>query len=227
MTLEFLLTLAYSFSENNILEWLEFEYEGQHHRMTTMQVRECFCVVSEPSIDWNVRRVGEHPLNWWHIITGSVHNARDCYNYSIPNPTIALCQKLFAMCLCGKDEINKVPAKDLQYLWYEALECPLTLDWAGLFVSRCHDARTKNTGKIAMGGMITLLVSQFADVERLDGERSHNPLVPDGHRYTIEWLQSHHCVYKLVLADRDEEDEQDEWLWPFSQNNDTFIHLPK
>lgn len=220
MTREFLTTLTFEFTENKILKWLSFEYEGQRYTMSAADVREAFSISGEPSEAWGIDTVGTRPTDWWQLVTGTIHGTeRDTYNYSIPNPALVLCHKVFAMCFCGKGEVNKIPAVDLQYLWSVAPECPMIPDWAGLFVSRCHDARTKSAGKIAMGGMITLLVKQFVDIVPLEKNDSTDPPVKGGHLYSNDWLESHHIVHRLV--------DRFEWLWPFGRNDDTFIHLPK
>ena len=220
MTREFLSTLTFEFTENKILKWLSFEYQGQRYTMSAADVREAFSISGEPSDAWGLDTVGTHPTDWWQLVTGTVHGTeRDTYNYNIPNPALVLCHKVFAMCFCGKGEVNKIPAIDLQYLWSVAPECPMIPDWAGLFVSRCHDARTKSAGKIAMGGMITLLVGQFVNIAPLDRNDSADPPVKGGHLYSHDWLESHHIVHRLV--------DRFEWLWPFGRNDDTFIHLPK
>ena len=151
--------------------------------MTAAEVRAAFGIGVGPSGDWSVETVGQNPQIWWQVITGGAYSARHSYNYQLPNPALTLCHKVFAMCFCGKGEVNKVPALDLQYLWATAMECTMVPDWAGLFAQRCAVARTMDKGKITMGGMISLLVSQFVDLSPLNVNDSPDPPVPGGHIY--------------------------------------------
>ena len=122
------------------------------------------------------------------------------------------------MCFCGKGEVNMVPALDLQYLWATAMECLMVPDWAGLFASRCASTRTTEKGKITMGGMISLLVSQFVDLSPLNANDSPDPPIPGGHIYTRHWLRTYKLLYEL-------EDLQG-YLWPYGPDGETSIHLP-
>ena len=106
------------------------------------------------------------------------------------NMCTSLTHKVLALCFFGQGKVNKVSREDLKLLWTLSQECELIPDWAGLFITSCHKARTHDRGKISMGGMISLLIQALLDdISALSSSGSKDPPL-GGFVYDITWLRN-------------------------------------
>ena len=218
LTRDFLATFRF-WPEKGILEGIEFSYKGQKYSMTAAEVRECFGITAEPSPLWGPEHIGDNPGIWWSTVTGCRHGEDEAYNYQIPHPSLRLAHKVLSMCFFGQGEVNKAPLQDITFLWALAQECPMVPDWAGLFMQRCHNVRSKKGGKIAMGGMITLLVQSQVDIDHLEADDSDDPPLTGGHQYELTWLLQNRHLIQIQSGG---------YLWPFGPKDaDHFIRLPQ
>ena len=98
---------------------------------------------------------------------GAHHNADNADTYLIPYSAIRLIHKVMSNTFFGQGQINKVPLKDVAYLWALSSEWYMVHDWVGLFIRRCDNVRDTASKKISLGGMISILVRSKVDITHL------------------------------------------------------------
>ena len=186
--------------------------------MTADQVRAALGITAAPSPEWGPESIGTRHTMWWGDVTGRGFRGGKEYNYHLTHPPLRLAHKVLAMCFFGQGEVNKVSQEDLNYLWTLSQECELIPDWAGIFISNCHKARTNDKGKISMGGMISLLIQALLDdISALSAEGSNDPPLGE-FEYDITWAQNNHspCLRPNRAI-----------VWKSGQDKEHIIRLPR
>lgn len=147
-------------------------------------------------------------------MTGKGFRGGKEYNYQFTHPPLRLTHKVLAMCFLGHGEVKKISQEDLKLLWTLSQECELIPNWAGIFISSCHKARTNKKEKISMGGMISLLIQALLD-DISANPRSKDPPLGE-FIYDLMWLRNNRYLFPTDNG----------YQWKSGQYKEHIVRLP-
>ena len=143
---EFLATIVYR--PTDIL----FRLQGREYEMSKEQLAHIFGVTAAPTIGWIDVSKGliEGPVQFWIDATRVPFDAhKGQYNHSFTHPSLRLCHKVLGGSFFAQAEVNKVPLKDLGYLWCLTPESPVVPNWVEMFLYQCQDIiNTRSTATL-------------------------------------------------------------------------------
>lgn len=217
LTREFLASLRVR-AHSGVIQSIQFNLLGNTYTLTMDELRAALGVEMRPTGDWSTEAIGTQPMDWWTALTGAPFSSRGEVNYLIHHPALKIAHKVINMCFLGQVEVNKIPNRDLAFLWALSHECTMIPAWAEMFVQRCKDCRTAGGKKIALGGMVSLIAMAVTSIDHLSTAGSPDPPAKGACEYTIPWLENHGLLEQLLNG---------KYRWISGQEREHHIYLPR
>ena len=158
-TLEFLSTLEVTRPKRGEA-FIMVNINDVRRKITYPELREIFGF-PPPRTDKDRRRNKKPDSYFWSMCSHADALSDNYRTYNIDHPVFALLYRYLSMTVYGSGEPGKFNMEIIGHLYSFLEEGPFPPDWVDVFVRNCEKCALKSGGKIAMGGMITLIVESF------------------------------------------------------------------
>ena len=197
-----------------------FHLNDAEYHMTYTQVRSAFGWEYLPENGFGT----DLSYNEFRFIYDLTHLTfeKDISSSTFRHPALRYVHRLLAMTVFAHGEPTKLSKTDLRLLWAFTKDSRGTPDWVDVWVTRCiklSELKKRSTGKISVGGMVTLLANEL-------GVELDVPAA-DRHLYNFEEREYSYTIDRLVgIKMISHVESSDEYYYSYGTGNVSFMRLP-